>query len=142
MSNVRAVRAGRGPLLLPRTDHSAEAATHQVAGRSDWRSYLVSLDAIPERALATVQAASGRQASIRGALPLRAMTYDRGREALEIVLGADGNGSPLRYFVPAPTTLHWLPATGREPAWIAIDDADGERTLVRVCHDGESGGGR
>lgn len=100
---------------------------------SDWLTFLVSACAMPENVFATVQAATGRDASRRGALPLTAMEYDRGRDALEIVLSGGGDGSRVRCFVSRPRWLRVIPPEpGALLSSLAIEDAEGERTLVRL----------
>jgi hypothetical protein len=113
---------------------AASAGTQMaVTSRSDWRSFLVSTEAIPRDVLATVQAATGRDASRRGALPLEAMGYDRERDALEIVLSAGGDGSRVRCFVAQPRWLRVLPpAPGESVSSLLVADDSGECTLVRL----------
>jgi hypothetical protein len=120
--------------LLPRRQRGAvDGIPLAVTARSDWRTFLVSTRAMPEDVLATVQAATGRDASRRGALPLAALGYDRGRDVLEIVLRGSGNGSRVRCFVARPRWLRVLPpAPGGLPASLAIEDASGESTVVRL----------
>lgn len=116
--------------ILPGTHAGIPLA---VASRSDWRSFLVSRNAIPEDVLATVQVATGRDASRRGALPLAAMGYDRGRDVLEITLSAGGNGSRVRCFILRPRWLRVLPPDpGCFAPSLLVEDEAGECTLVRL----------
>lgn len=120
--------------LRPRRQRGAvEGIPLAVAAHSDWRAFLVSAQVMPEAALATVQAATGRDAGARGALPLAAMGYDRGRDVLEIVLLGGGNGSRLRCFVSRPRWLRVLPPpAGGTASTVSIEDGSGESTLVRL----------
>jgi hypothetical protein len=100
-----------------------------------WAEYFSSI-ATGERYLASVGLLTGPAQSFPRTAwrPLRAIVYDAEQDVLEVAVANGTPNTSLRFFITAPRKVG-VEESGAGRA-IVVEDASGERTLIRLCPDG------
>ena len=112
---------------------TARELSHEI-----WDEYL---DAVSRELLdsqVSIELGDGHRAD--GALAFRALTYDPLGDVIELSVARGGGTSPdlVRHVVPHPLRIAVDSHTMLAPMTIALDGADGRRTLVRFVREPES----
>jgi hypothetical protein len=104
----------------------------------DWHGYFEAISLDGEVLLASVTVGAERPHGENGAIgrPLHAIRYDSDADEIEIHVGQPApREAVLHYFVSSPRSIQVHEQAGGKV--IAVDDASGARTLIRVAHEAE-----
>jgi len=102
--------------------------------RDRWRTYFDDVSRGLETTQATVEidaANLGAQVQAEGLL-LSGISYDDRDDVLVIGLSPGGASESLEHLVSSPQRIRVEPADAIPPSTIEVEDAEGERTLVRL----------
>jgi sulfide:quinone oxidoreductase len=138
-----------GEAVKPRLGTSGPGGTHQRSfarevPRERWESYLdaVAAERVDTRTVIEVHGPEiGAQTEERGLL-LRALSYDVRGDVIEVAVARPRPGGEdiLRHLVDRPARLLVDSQEGILPRAIAVDDGDGNRTLVQLMDEASFSG--